>query len=53
MDNDIEMPEFSKIKALIPKKLFEELQRKNVFNSNFDNFITQAIIEKLKRDENG
>jgi len=47
----MEIPKLKKIFALIPEELFDELSQRNLFNSNFDAWVTEAIIEKLKRQE--
>ena len=50
-ENEIILPNFRKIKAMIPTKIYDELTDKNKFNENFDTWITLAIIEKLKSEE--
>jgi len=45
----MQYPNLKKIFALIPDELFQELKRRDIFNSNFDRFVAEAISEKLKR----
>jgi hypothetical protein len=51
MADEIEFPNFKKIKAMIPTSLYEEMASKNIFLGNFDAWITEAIIEKLRKKE--
>jgi len=46
----MEIPKLHKIFALIPEELFEELTSKNSFSDGFDAWITQAILDRLKKD---
>jgi len=52
MNDDIEFPNFKKIRAMIPNSLYDELSDMNIFTGNFDAWITDAIREKLKRSNN-
>jgi hypothetical protein len=47
----IEIPKLKKIFATIPEELFNELSKKNILNHSFDTWLTEAILEKLKREE--
>lgn len=49
MEEQIDYPNFKKIKAMIPLFVYDELVSKNIFLGNFDAWITDAIVEKLKR----
>jgi len=51
MEEDIEFPNFKKIRAMIPTSLYDEMSSKNIFLGNFDAWLTDAILEKMKRDE--
>ncbi len=46
-----DITKFKKILALIPEELYDLLSVKNMFNRDWDFFVTQAIKEKLERDE--
>jgi len=43
--------EFKKIYGLIPESLYEDLKKKNKFHSNWDGWLTRAIIKALKDEE--
>jgi hypothetical protein len=51
MNEEIEFPNFKKIRAMIPSSLYDEMTSKGLFIGNFDAWITEAIIEKLRRKE--
>jgi len=46
----MEIPRLKKIFALIPEELFDEISQRNLFNSNFDAWITEAILAKLEKE---
>jgi hypothetical protein len=51
MDEDIEIPRLKKIVATIPEKLYIELANRNIINSNFDSWVAEAILDKMRKDE--
>jgi hypothetical protein len=50
MDN-INFPKLKKLFAMIPEELFDELSKRDILNHDFDRWITEAILEKLNREE--
>ena len=42
--------ELKKIYAVIPIETYNILKDKNIFFSNWDNFINESILEKLERE---
>jgi len=44
----MEYPEFKKIYAHIPAKLFLKLKERNLLNSHFDEFVAKAIEKALE-----
>jgi len=47
--NEYNIQSLKKIKAMIPEKLFLEIVKLDLFDSNFDQFITNAIAEAIKK----
>lgn len=45
------LPKLRKIFATIPEELYNELVKRNVINNDFDNWISDAILEKLKKGD--
>jgi len=46
--------EFQKLKKLfcvVPKELFDELDRRGILKNDFDNWMISAISEKLEREK--
>jgi len=45
------LPQLKKISAVIPVRLYSELQSNGMFNENWDAWLAEAILAKL-REEN-
>ena len=52
MDEEIEIPRLKKIIATIPEKLYVELAARNIINSNFDSWVAEAILDKMRKEDN-
>jgi len=48
---EMEIPKLKKIFALIPEELFQTLYDKSIINSDFDRWVTEAILLKLKEED--
>ena len=45
------MPKFKKVSAVIPIPLFEELTRRGLLNSDWDRWLGEAILARLREED--
>jgi len=45
----MELPKLKKIIGVIPLELFDELDQKHILGLDFDNWLAEAIQEKLRK----
>jgi hypothetical protein len=47
---NMELPKVKKIIATIPLELFEKLESERILSNDFDNWLSEAILERLQKE---